>query len=332
MLYAYVPRATTVERVDLTNLAGDPPAHVVWFDLFEPTPEEVRRVEALLGLALPTREEMQEIEPSSRLYVEGDAIYMTATVLHHADDPNPRHDPITFVLTKHNLVTLRHVDPRPILTFAQRYARQPGTCTNGEDALIALLEAFVDRIADILEKVGLDLDVLSHKVFGATAAGSGFGPQTGDRLDLQRVIRDLGRYDDLCSTSRESLISIGRVVRFLGALLDAGPKTKENKVALKSLTRDMATLAEHATFESQKLNFLLNGTLGLINIEQNRIIKLFSVAAVVFLPPTLVASLYGMNFKHMPELEWNFGYPMAIGLMILSAVVPYLYFKRKGWF
>ncbi len=330
MLYAYVPRATTVERVDLTNLVGDPPTNVVWFDLFEPTLDEMRRVEALLGLSLPTREEMQEIEPSSRLYVEGDASYMTATVLHHADDPNPRHDPITFVLTKHNLVTLRHVDPRPIRTFAQRYARQPGTCTSGEDALVALLDAFVDRIADILEKVGLDLDALSQKVFRATADGP--NPQTGDRIDLQRVIRDLGRYEDLCSTSRESLISLGRVVRFLGATLDAGAKTKENKAALKSITRDMATLAEQATFESQKVNFLLNGTLGLINIEQNRIIKLFSVAAVVFLPPTLVASLYGMNFRHMPELEWTLGYPMAIALMILAGVVPYLYFKRKGWF
>jgi len=330
VLYAYVPRATTVERVDLTNLVGDPPPNVVWFDLFEPTGEERHRVEALLGLSLPTREEMQEIEPSSRLYVESDAAYMTATILHHADDPNPRHDPITFVLTKHNLVTLRYVDPRPILTFAQRYARQPGTCSSGEDALVALLDAFVDRIADILEKVGLDLDALSQKVFRATAEGT--NPQTGERVDLQRAIRDLGRYEDLCSTSRESLVSLGRVVRFLGAILDAGPKTKENKAVLKSITRDMATLGEQATFESQKVNFLLNGTLGLINIEQNRIIKLFSVAAVVFLPPTLVASLYGMNFRHMPELDWTFGYPMAIALMVLSAVVPYLFFKRKGWF
>jgi magnesium transporter len=328
LLYAYVPRASTVERVDLTDAAGDPPANVVWFDLFEPTPAEVRRVESLLGLALPTREEMQEIEPSSRLYVENGASYMTATVLHHADDPNPRHDPITFVLTRHNLVTMRHVDPRPIATFAQRYARQPGTCTSGEDALIALLDAFVDRIADILEKVGADLDRLSQKVFRAGAEPVG----TGEPIDMQRVLRELSRYDDLCSTSRESLISLGRVVRFLGAILEAGPKTREHKAALKSMSRDMATLAEHATFESQKVSFLLNGTLGLINIEQNRIIKLFSVAAVVFLPPTLVASIYGMNFDVMPELKWSFGYPMAIALMILSAVVPYRFFKRKGWF
>ena len=328
MLYAYVPRAHTVERVDLTDVQGDPPANVVWFDLFEPTPAEVKRVETLLGLSLPTREEMQEIEPSSRLYVENGAAYMTATILHHADDPNPRHDPITFVLTRHNLVTLRYVDPRPVTTFAQRYARQPGTCTSGEDALVILLEAFVDRIADILEKVGADLDRLSHRVFRA----SGDGTVPGEPVDMQRVLRELSRYDDLCSTSRESLISLGRVVRFLGAVLEAGPKTKENKATLKSIARDMATLAEHAAFESQKVNFLLNGTLGLINIEQNRIIKLFSVAAVVFLPPTLVASIYGMNFEVMPELKWAVGYPMAVGLMILSAVVPYYWFKRKGWF
>jgi magnesium transporter len=288
----------------------------------------VKRVETLLGLSLPTREEMQEIEPSSLLYLENGAAYMTATILHHADDPNPRHDPITFVLTRHNLVTLRHVDPRPISTFAQRYARQPGTCTSGEDALVLLIEAFVDRVADILEKVGSDLDRLSHKVFRAGSEA------TGDVVDMQQVLRDLSRYDDLCSTSRESLISLGRVVRFFGAILETGTKTrdKEHKATLKSVSRDLGTLAEHAAFESQKVNFLLNGTLGLINIEQNRIIKLFSVAAVVFLPPTLVASIYGMNFDVMPELKWTVGYPMAIALMVLSAVVPYYWFKRKGWF
>ena len=330
MLYAYVPRANTVERVDLTDMPGAPPANVVWFDLFEPTAEEVKRVETLLDLSLPTREEMQEIEPSSRLYVENDAAYMTATALHHADDPNPRHDPITFVLSKHHLVTLRYVDPKPFTIFAQRYARQPATCGSGEDALIALLEAFVDRIADILEKVGTDLDKLSHAIF----RGSGENGSPKQPIDMQRVLRDLSRYDDLCSTSRESLVSLGRVVRFISAILETGikAKDKERRATLKSLTRDIETLAEHATFESQKVSFLLNGTLGLINIEQNRIIKLFSVAAVVFLPPTLVASIYGMNFDVMPELKWALGYPLAIGLMILSAVVPYMFFKRKGWF
>ncbi len=327
MIYAFIPRDAHVERVEV--LSGQPlPPTAMWFDLYEPTVEERARIEAALAIALPTREEMREIEPSSRLYVEGDASYMTATILNRADDPNPSADPITFVLSRHTLVTLRYVDPRPVTSFAARIARQPGTCGGGEDALIGLLEAFVDRFADILERVSLDLDNTSRTIFDTEPSRAG-----GER-DLQAVLKTLARNDDLASTARESLLSISRVSRFFGTIVEGGPKkeTKDLKARLKTIDRDITSLAEHAGFETNKINFLLNATLGMINIEQNRIIKLFSVAAVVFLPPTLVASLYGMNFKHMPELEWDYGYPMAIALMILSAVVPYLFFKGKGWF
>jgi magnesium transporter len=329
VLQAYVSRDTLLERVVPSGEQGLP-QNTVWVDLFEPSPEERARVEQDLSIALPSREEMREIEPSSRLYVEAQASYMTATILNRADDPNPSADPFTFVLAGRTLVTLRYVDPRPVNSFAQRALRQPGTCNGPEEALIGLLEAFVDRIADILEKVGLDLDQTSRMIFDNHPAGA-----RGER-DLQAVLKRLGRNDDLSSTARESLMSLSRVVRFLGTIVDTAPrrdvKPKEQKTRLKTLDRDITSLAEHADFESNKVNFLLNATLGMINIEQNRIIKLFSVAAVVFLPPTLVASMYGMNFKHMPELDWLLGYPMAIALMILSAVVPYLWFKRKGWF
>jgi magnesium transporter len=193
---------------------------------------------------------------------------------------------------------------------------------------MGLLEAFIDRFADILERVSLDLDQTSRTIFDTRPGRPG-----GER-DLQAVLKTLARNDDLASTSRESLLSISRVLSFLGVVADSWPKkeAKDLKIRLKTASRDIASLAEHAGFETNKINFLLNATLGMINIEQNRIIKLFSVAAVVFLPPTLVASLYGMNFRHMPELDWTYGYPMAIGAMILSAVVPYLFFKAKGWF
>lgn len=325
MLYAYSSRDSHVDRIEV--FSGQAlPANSLWLDLFEPTVEERGRVEAELGVSLPSREEMKEIEPSSRLYHEGEAVYMTATVLNRADDPNPSADPITFVLARRTLVTLRYVDPRPVTAFATRIARQPGSCSGAEEALVGLLEAFVDRFADILERVSLDLDQTSRMIFDPAPGG-------GER-DMQAVLKTLGRNDDLASTTRESLLSVSRVARFLGTTFEAGSKKeqKELKTRLKTLDRDIASLAEHSSFETGKVSFLLNATLGMINIEQNRIIKLFSVAAVVFLPPTLVASLYGMNFKHMPELEWAYGYPMAICLMILSAIVPYLYFKGKGWF
>ncbi|MBM3613797.1 MAG: magnesium transporter [Alphaproteobacteria bacterium] len=327
MLYAFIRRQGLTERRE--RLAGqDLPPGAVWYDLFDPSAEERALVEAALGIALPTREEMGEIEPSSRLYLEGEAVYMTATILNRADEPHPGADPITFVLARQTLVTLRHVDPRPVGSYATRLARQPGACAGAEDALVGLLEAFIDRFADILERVSLDLDQTSRIIFDP-----GAGRSAGER-DLKAVLKTLARNDDLASTTRESLLSISRVISFLGAIADGWPKkeAKDLKLRLKTASRDIASLAEHAGFETSKINFLLNATLGMINIEQNRIIKLFSVAAVVFLPPTLVASLYGMNFRHMPELDWTYGYPMAIGTMILSGVVPYLFFKAKGWF
>lgn len=329
MIFAYVPRNGVVERIELA--AGQPlPQDALWLDLFEPTPEETSRVQAALGIALPTREEMREIEPSSRLYVEGNAGYMTATVLTRSDEPNPTSEPLTFILTRNALVTLRYADPRPINSFAARIGRPAASCGSPEEALIGLVEAFVDRIADILEKVGFDLDAVSRQIFSEGVSGRG----RPEGQDLQKVIRTLGRNDDLASTARESLLSLSRLIRFFGQIAEAnGRKTsKELRARLKEAVRDITSLNEHAAFESHKVNFLLDATLGMINIEQNRIIKLFSVAAVVFLPPTLVASIYGMNFRHMPELDWVFGYPMALAIMALSAVLPYVYFKRKGWF
>jgi magnesium transporter len=331
MITAYVPKAGTIERAVVE--ADQPlPDNALWMDLFDPTPAETARVQAALGVALPTREEMREIEPSSRLYVEGDASYMTAQVLSRADEPNPMSEPLTFVLTRRSLVTLRYSDPRPISSYASRICRQATTCSSAEDALVGLIEAFVDRIADILEKAGIDLDTVSRQIFAVGQEG-----KRTDERDLQAVLRTLGRNDDLISTTRESLLSLSRLIRFLSASFDSNDKldkktSKDLRLRIKIVVRDIASLNEHASFESHKINFLLDATLGMINIEQNRIIKLFSVAAVVFLPPTLVASIYGMNFDVMPELKWAAGYPWALLLMALSAILPYLYFKRKGWF
>jgi magnesium transporter len=321
MITVYLPREQSIERTELP--AGEPvPPEAVWIDLLSPTPEEKARVNEALGIELPTREEQMEIEPSSRLYQEGDTVYMTATVFTQADTPNPSSDVITFVLNRKQLVTLRSVDPRPITQFGSKLQRQPALCSTGDDALIGLVEAFVDRIADILEKLSIELDALSRQIFGDTSEKP--------RRDLQGILRALGRTDDLASTARESLHSLARLLSFLTQALQTVAR-KEMKQRLKTVGRDIASLGEHAAFEARKVSFLLDATLGMINVEQNGIIKIFSVAAVVFLPPTLVASIYGMNFSFMPELQWLLGYPMAIGLMVLSAVLPYLWFKRKGW-
>jgi magnesium transporter len=333
MLHAYASRNGAVDRLEVAGPGAIPP-NVIWFDLFEATTEERQRVEAALGIQLPSREEMQEIEPSSRLYTEGDASYMTATIMSQADTPFPAAEAFTFVLVRHCLITLRYQNPRPITSYAQRLVRGQGSRGAGEEVLIGLLEAFVDRIADILEKVALDLDAQTRVVFSATATVRSAMP------DMQAVLRALGRDEDLATSARESLLSLNRMLRFLTTLLEGSlavdPVTKrdikEQRQRIKTLVRDMISLAEHAAFELHKVNFLLDAALGMINIEQNQIIKLFSVAAVMLMPPTLIASIYGMNFKHLPELDWEFGYPIALLIMIVSAVLPYIYFKRRGWF
>ena len=337
MIYAYVPRNGTVDRLEVAGHIQIP-ANALWFDLFEPTADERLRFEAALGLQLPTREEMQEIEPSSRLYTEGEASYMTATIMAHAETPFPTAEAFTFILTRQCLVTLRYQDPRPIAVYAQRLIRSPGNRLSAQEVLIGLIEAFVDRIADILERVALDLDAQSRVVFAPPAPGA--ARMTKSSVDLQDVLRALGRNEDLATSARESLLSLNRMVSFFVTVVEGMPvpetaskkDQRDQKQRIKTLVRDMASLGEHAAFELHKVNFLLDATLGMINIEQNQIIKLFSVAAVVFLPPTLIASIYGMNFKYLPELAWEFGYPLALLLMVLSAVLPYLWFKRRGWF
>jgi magnesium transporter len=324
MIQAYVPRSTGVERTELAP--GQPvPPEAVWLDLVAPGDEERRVVEQALGLELPTREEMLEIEPSSRLYLDGEAAYMTATVITHADAPNPSSDVITFILLPRRLVTLRYENPTPMRTFAARLVKQPGMCATAEDALLGMIDSFIDRIADIIEKIGLDLDHVSQGIFREERM-----PRQRTELDLKAALRALGRNEDLAATSRESLLSLGRLLRFVSQIVEVSAR-KDLRARLKTMYADIESLSQQSSFEANKVQFLLDATLGLINIEQNAIIKIVSVAAVVFLPPTLVASVYGMNFQVMPELGWAHGYPFALVLMVVSAVLPYFFFKRKGW-
>jgi magnesium transporter len=303
------------------------PPGTVWIDLLRPTDEERAHVAAEAGCDLPTREEMREIEASSQAYQEGDAIYLTATVIARAEMPSPEQSEVTFVLTQRHMVTLRYAEPRSMAAFAARAIRQPEVLATAVDALLGLLDAVIDRTADVLEMVGGRTDHLSSHIFS---------DQLGKRADrkesdeLQDTLRGIGRAGDLTHRVRDSLASLDRAVAFI-TTVSAARLTKEQKANLKTLTRDLRSLNEHAGFLAHEVNFLLDATLGLINIEQNTIIKIFSVVSVIFLPPTLIASAYGMNFEFMPELSWDFGYPMAIVMMIISAVLPLWYFRRRGW-
>ena len=300
------------------------PADAVWIDLLSPTNDERRKVDALVGIELPTRADMEEIEVSSRLYQEDGGIFLTALILSNMETDSPVADVVSFVLTHDRLMTIRYIDPQPFRTFAARVARGSANPQRAEMVLMQLLDVIIDRMADVLERAGSDIETLSRDIFQ---------PQEGKVMqskDFQEVLRRLGRKHDLTGKMRESLLSFARVLSFLTPAMDGKPN-KDVRIHIKTLTRDVQSLQDHTSFLGSKLNYLLDATLGLINIDQNNIIKIMSVAAIVFLPPTLCASIWGMNFQNMPDLHTAWGYPMALVVIVISGILPYVWFKRRGW-
>jgi magnesium transporter len=302
-------------------------AGATWIDLLNPTPEELQLVQATMGAELPTRQEAEEIELSSRLYIESSTLFMIVTVMLATESEHPATTPVTFAYQPQRLVTVRFAEPKPFVTFARKRDKSPDAFGTAQETLLGLLDAIIDRIADDLEGVGADLGKVSGVVF-STDAGAPGGRYA--QVDFTAVLARIGLNGVRAANARESLVSVSRVVPFFAkAVHGSGGDSPDEH--WKAVANDATSLADHAAFLSNKVNFFLDATLGRINIEENRIIKLFSVLAVVFLPPTLIASIYGMNFTHMPELEWYVGYPLALLLMVAAAIVPLKVFKRKGW-
>jgi magnesium transporter len=303
------------------------PDGATWIDLDEPTREEEQLVERCIDLNVPTQAEMAEIEPSSRLYERNGALYMTISVLYGIEDGAPSTTPIGFVLTDNRLITIRYATPRPVRAFADHVHREPELARDAPTVLVRLLDAIIDRLADELERIGAELEEISSLIF--------VQPVEDRRIPAARLtalLTRIGRSQTLLAKIRYSAVSTSRMLSFLGGSSRVHEaEFRDARRHFSSLTTDVNSLTEHASFLADNLTFLLDASLGLISIEQNAAMKLFSWAAVVFLPPTLIAGIYGMNFKHLPELGWWFGYPMALALMLASAVFPYLYFKRRGW-
>ncbi|MAU95012.1 MAG: magnesium transporter [Fulvimarina sp.] len=337
--------------VHRTASPADLPETALWIDLDSPTTEEVAAVEALCAIEIPTREEMSEIEVSSRLYSEEGADVMTASVVHGVQNGSPAFAPVTFILTRGRLVTVRYSEPKSFKIFVAKLCRDPSTLPAhqqtfqetseagevpraagkppaAEQLLVGLLETVIDRMADLLELVSADLDRIGEDIFSSSAKKKPTGT-----ADFKRLLQRIGAAGDLTSRGRESLATLDRLLPFLQLSLDRkkGNGMKDGKARVKVMARDIHSLNDFVSFLSNKTTFLLDTTVGMISIEQNAIIKIFSVAAVAFLPPTLVASIYGMNFQHMPELGWDYGYPYALGLMAISALLPMVYFRYKNW-
>ena len=322
MINVFVKQAAGLKRLDPPP--STLPDDCIWVDLIDPSAEEERMIEQALGIDVPTREEMKEIEASSRLYEEHGALFMTATVATKLDTDLPESAQVTFILAKNRLVTNRYVDPLPFRRFIAYAERHPSSCTTAPVVLAGVIESVINRIADVLERVGGDLDVLSSEIFAPPRKR-----RSGAR-DFRLTLDRIGQSGDLTSKARESLVSIGRVVAFVqqSALI---PLEKETKDRFRSLSRDVLALSDHSSFLGNKVTFLLEATLGMINIDQNNIIKIFSVVTVFMLPPSVIVGWFGMNFQHLPWLRLDHGPLIALGLMLLSALLPYAIFKRLGW-
>ncbi len=275
------------------------PEHSVWIEMVDPTREEELAVEAALGgVELPTRDDMLEIETSSRLYQDNAATVMIATVLCEDNGAAPVRGPVTFVLVGGLLVTIRYIAPKSFSSLAAQAQRQPELRKNGMSVFMGLLESIIDYTADLLERTAAEVEAASLVIFAANTRGNSF----------KVLLNRLAQAQSINAKASESLVSLARLISYA---IIAQAIDEDGRRQLRSFERDVHSLTEHAAYVSNNLTFLLDAALGFINIEQNEITKVFSIYAVILLPPTLIAGIYGMNFHFLPELSWPLGYPFA---------------------
>jgi magnesium transporter len=326
MLRVYSPSLPSGTVIDAAASHAMPP-DAIWIDLVDPSAAEEKLVEEALRLSIPTRAEMDEIEPSSRLYEYQGTLFLTATVLAGLASDDPISTPISFVLTDKHLITVRYANPKPFRLFVDHVARQPDLLANSTTTLVRLLDAIVDRLADALEQTATELETISHHVFRRSPSERG---RRIPALKLEALLVRIGTAQGRLAKARETATSMSRLLNYLTSSSYCRANAEQREL-VHSIIEDVASLIDHSAFLSNNVTFLLDASLGLISIEQNAILKIFSVASVMLLPPTLVGAIYGMNFDHMPELKWLYGYPFALVIMLLSAILPYLYFRRRGW-
>lgn len=300
----------------------------VWIDLVRPEAEEVARVEALTGRHVPVRAELVEIESSSRLAERDGALYLTYPAAKRDEDGETRVTPVGFVLTRDRLLSVRFDEMLGFDAYAGRCRsgeRRPG---GGVEVFVGLLETLIDRLADVLEREGDGLDRASHRIF--RHGGKGAPPPRHADAELRAVLRNVGHAGDLISKIRDTLLGLGRILPFV-QLMAKDWIPAEMRPRFKTMRADIQSLTDYDAHLANKVQFLLDATLGYISIEQNNIIRVLTVVSVVGVPPTFVASMYGMNFEGMPELHWHFGYLYALTLILLSAVLPLVWFRVRGW-
>jgi magnesium transporter len=298
----------------------------VWIDLRDPTEEEIRLVTAATGLRLPTQAEVSEIEASSRLALHDAVLYLSMPLIAMID--GPRSVSAGFVLSPERLVTVRFAVSVVFDAFALRLPAGEEPHQTGAHILFGLLAAIVDRQADAMEKIHADLDAISHRIF-SLAGESRTGRKIEDQT-LRDTLGELGRIGDLISHIRESLLGVMRVVPFIESNTTAWLPA-ELRPKLTTLRDDTVSISDFDNHLSDKLQFMLDATLGFINIAQNDVMKVMTIASVVGIPPVLIAGIYGMNFKNIPEYDWAWGYPYAWLMILVTALIPLAVFRWRKW-
>ena len=298
----------------------------IWVDLEEPSPEEKRWVKQYFGLSIPEDAMDEDIEESARFYAEDNGELHIRSDFLVADPDAPHQVRVAFILNTVNqqlrsqgvLFSIHDETVPAFRLLRMRARRMPGLLTDAKEVLLKLLDADAEYCADTLEGIYDDLEAAGKKVLDDNIS---------DEM-ASEVLATIARQEDMNGRIRRNVMDTRRAVSFLmrSKMLDA-----EQFEEARQIQRDLDSLDSHTTFLFDKINFLMDATVGFININQNKIIKIFSVASVALLPPTLIASIYGMNFRNMPELEHPWGYPFAIVLMMASALVPMWYFRRRGW-
>jgi magnesium transporter len=307
------------------------PTDAAWIDLLKPDPDEVGFIKRTTGLDMPSTEDLSEIESSSRLRNRNGAIYLSAPLVYRADSDQPLTTPVGFVLTRERLITVRFEELNIFDTFANRDLAAETDPLSSAAVFAGLMDAIADHLADILENIAAELDALSHRLFRSPATEpAARRPPARESADLRIILRRIGHSGDLASKIRDSLLGVGRIVPYVSSLA-ADWLPQEIKLRLDTVRQDVLSLSDYDAHIVNKVQLLLDATLGLINVEQNNIIKVLTIVSVVGIPPTLVASMYGMNFKGMPEYDWSWGYPYGLAMIALSAILPLIWFKWRGW-
>ncbi|WP_042246118.1 magnesium transporter CorA family protein [Paracoccus sp. PAMC 22219] len=319
MHYAYSLQGGRLVRNDADRDLAD----AAWIDLIQPGDAEMARLRDL-GVPVPSLAEMEEIELSNRLYREDGMDYMTVMLPGERVGGDRTSMPVTFILSADRLVTVRHHSPRPFLTYPDRAERSTLGCGTPDRLFLGLIEEIIARLADILEGAGRTLDQTTASVFERRAVAA-----ASDRL--QAALQDVGREAETMARVRLALLTVERMLAFYTATLEDRPEEGRLRAATRAQMRDVQALEVHADFLGGRVSLAVDTTLGLINLQQNNTVRILSVVAALFLPPTLIASIYGMNFTNMPELDQPWGYAFALVLMGGTTLGTWLFLRWKGW-